>query len=353
MTAADGAGNRVAAAAADSVEPQFSVGGRVRALRRASGMTQTELAHGRFSKEYVSQVERGKTRPSDETLEWLADRLGTDRAFLELGVSAADASRAERALARAQRLVDEHKYADAVDAFREARAGITGLGVPALALRALRGQAWAEIRQGDVGAARTLLGEAHAVAEAPDFTDVDRADLVFLGGVCAYTVSEIEAAVATFEQALDLAERSRLPCDRLRSDIFHWRARCYRRLRDWPAAREDIDRALELADARSDPRQAADALFQASLVAQREGQWLLARRHADESKTLFAQLGDRAAVARLLNNIAGLNHLLGDPETAVTELREAFEIFVDLDLAADAGYVLSSLRRHPPRYRQP
>ena len=66
-----------------------TVGERVRSLRRSAGLSQAELAGGRFSKEYVSQIERGKTRPTDETLEWLADRLATDREFLEYGVSRA------------------------------------------------------------------------------------------------------------------------------------------------------------------------------------------------------------------------------------------------------------------------
>ena len=47
--------------------------------------------------------------------------------------------------------------------------------------------------------------------------------------------------------------------------------------------------------------------------------------------------------ARLLNNLAGLNHLLGSPERAVTLLEEAFQSFVELDLPVDAGYVCSSL----------
>ena len=47
-------------------------GDRLRLLRVAAGLTQTELAGDRFSKEYVSQIERGKTRPTAETVEWLA-----------------------------------------------------------------------------------------------------------------------------------------------------------------------------------------------------------------------------------------------------------------------------------------
>ena len=37
---------------------------RLRTLRKHAGLTQTELAGERFSKEYVSQIELGKTRPS-------------------------------------------------------------------------------------------------------------------------------------------------------------------------------------------------------------------------------------------------------------------------------------------------
>src|SRR4026208_2237008 len=54
------------------------LGERVRQLRVAAGLTQTDLAGERFSKEYVSQIERGKTRPTRETIEWIAARLGGD-----------------------------------------------------------------------------------------------------------------------------------------------------------------------------------------------------------------------------------------------------------------------------------
>ena len=247
--------------AAEPQEASISVGGRIRALRRSSGMSQSELADGRFSKEYVSQIERGRTRPNGETLDWLAGRLGTDRAFLEHGLSAADAARAEEALQQAERLVEAHRNAEAATAFGEAGAAAAEIGVPRLVLRALRGEAWAEIRSGQVGAARSLLTEAETLAVDPQFTDVDRADLLFLAGVCDTTESNTGAAIATFGQALELAERSGLACDRLRADIFEWRARCYRRLRDWPGAREDAAHALELANARGDRRQAALALF--------------------------------------------------------------------------------------------
>src|SRR2546422_11510174 len=83
-----------------------ALGARVRELRQAAGLTQSELAGERFSKEYVSQIERGKTRPTRETVDWLAVRLGVDAGFLANGVATDERGRLEGALARAEALIE-------------------------------------------------------------------------------------------------------------------------------------------------------------------------------------------------------------------------------------------------------
>ena len=95
-------------------------------------------------------------------------------------------------------------------------------------MRTLSGEAWARMQEGDVRAAVELLNGARATAEGSVFSDVDRAELVFRLGVCRYKLSSVSTAVALLDEALALAERSDLPCDGLRSDIYHWRSRCHR-----------------------------------------------------------------------------------------------------------------------------
>jgi tetratricopeptide (TPR) repeat protein len=148
------------------------------------------------------------------------------------------------------------------------------------------------MQEGDVRAAVELLNEARATAEGSVFSDVDRAELVFRLGVCRYKLSSVSTAVALLDEALSLAERSDLPCDGLRSDIYHWRSRCHRRQRDFEAAREDVEHALELAQGVDDRRKMADAYFQASLVAERTGHWVLSRNYAERAKNLFQELDD-------------------------------------------------------------
>lgn len=328
---------------ATTTPPAASVGDRVRALRAAAQLTQSELAGGHFSKEYISQVERGKTRPSPKALDWLAAQLGTDRAFLQHGISTVDSVRAESLLERAEGLSEQHHYGEAVDAFRSA-AAVAGLTtVPSLALRSLVGEAWAHSQQGEIDEALALLEQARTLADQETFGDVERADVLFRIGVCRYKLSKITEALVLFRRALQLVARSGEGREELRSDIHHWRSRCFRRQREWDAAREDIALALELAERIGDRHRTAAAYFQASLVAEREGNWLLARQHGERAKALFEELGDEANVGRMLNNLGGINHLLGNNERAVELLGEAFERAVETGLTPDAGHVLCSL----------
>jgi tetratricopeptide (TPR) repeat protein len=156
-------------------------------------------------------------------------------------------------------------------------------------------------------------------------------------------LSSISTAVGLFNEALALAERSGLPCDQLRLNVFAWRSLCYRRQRDFEAAREDVERALELAEAMHDARALGQAYFQASILAERDGHWVLARTYAEKAKTQYEGLADRANVGRLLNNLGGLEFLLGKPEQAVEHLKHAFSVALEVGRDEDAAKAVSSL----------
>jgi tetratricopeptide (TPR) repeat protein len=319
------------------------LGERVRQLRVAAGLTQTDLAGERFSKEYVSQIERGKTRPTRETIEWLAAKLGADAGFLERGVSTDERSRVEGMLARAEALANAHRYDEAVDELENSRTAVMATGAIELEARALSTEAWARMERGEVKPALELLERCRTINDGPGFSDVDRAQVLFRMAVCRYHLSSIASAVALFSEALKLAEGSGLPCDLLRSEILGWRSRCYRRQRDLEAAREDVERALELAQSLDDHRTMANVYFQASLVSERMGHWVLARSYAERAKAYYEQLNDERNVGRLLNNLGGLNFQLGKPERAVEDLKSAYTVLLDKGSDAEAANVVSSL----------
>jgi tetratricopeptide (TPR) repeat protein len=319
------------------------LGERLRQLRVAAGLTQTDLAGDRFSKEYISQIERGKTRPTVETTEWLALRLGVDAGFLQSGVSADERAKAEAILARADALLEEGRLDESIEEYARALPAVLGTGAVELHVHALKGEAMAHAHNGDVKNALTMLGEARELVEREEFSDIDRAEVLYRLGVCRYLLSSISTAVSLFNEALVLGERSGLPSDELRLNVFSWRSRCYRRQRDYEAAREDVELALELAEAMHDARALGAAYFQASVLAERDGHWVLARTYAEKAKAQYEELSDRANVGRLLNNLGGLEFLLGKPEQAVDHLKHSFAVALELGHEEEAATAISSL----------
>jgi tetratricopeptide (TPR) repeat protein len=285
------------------------LGERMRQLRVAASMTQTDLAGDRFSKEYMSQIERGKTRPTRETIDWLAQRLGVDAGFLANGVSADERGRVDAALARAEALLEARRNDEALEEFEGIRAAVLATGMQELESRALSGEATARMRL----------------------------------GVARYKLNSIQTAIGLFDEALKLAERSEIPSDQLRSNVLAWRSRCYRRRRDLEAAREDVERALELAEGLNDKRTAADVYFQASIIADREGHWVLARSYAERAKAAYEELSDRGNLGRLLNNLGGINFLLGHPEEAVDFLKDAVRIALEVGNDAEAAHAVNGI----------
>jgi tetratricopeptide (TPR) repeat protein len=316
------------------------LGARLRQLRVAASLTQSELAGDRFSKEYLSQIERGKTRPTADTLAWIAERLGVDVSYLETGQSWDEYAEVEAAVVRAEAAVEGQQY-------DEALAALEGLQhspeARELEFRALMAEGWARTAQGELRPALELLVRARELSELQGFSDVERADVLYRMGVCRYKLTSINTAQTLLSEALDLADRSGIPCDRLRSHILEWRSRCSRRQRDFEAAREDIERALELAERLDDALTVAHVTFQASLVAERDGHWLRARSLAERAKELYEAHGDRVNLGRMLNNLGGLNYLLGKPDDAISYLKRAFSVALEVGSEADAAQAVSSL----------
>jgi tetratricopeptide (TPR) repeat protein len=306
-------------------------------------MTQSELAGGRFSKEYVSQIERGKTRPTPETIRWLAARLALDPGFLADGVASDQRDRIEAGLARAEALAASDRLEESLEAYDELGPAVSAAQVPALEVRTALGQAKALELQGRIQEALGLVAHARDITEGSQFSDIERAEVLYRMGVCRYKLSSVSTATSLLNQALLLAEASGMPSDQLRSEILHWRSRCYRRQRDYQAAREDVEQALELAEGLGDPRAMGALYFQASLLAERAGHWVLARSYAERSKAQAEVLADRKHLGRVLNNLGGLNFLLGDPEKASRYLKDAFAAAIDAGSDADAAQAVSSL----------
>src|SRR5204862_127654 len=87
----------------------------------------------------------------------------------------------------------------------------------------------------------------------------------------------------------------------------------------------------------------ADVYFQASIIADREGRWVLARSYAERAKSAYEELADRSNLGRLLNNLGGINFLLGHPDEALALLKDAVRIALEVGNDAEAAHAVNGI----------
>jgi tetratricopeptide (TPR) repeat protein len=318
------------------------LGERVRQLRVAAGLTQTNLAGTRFSKEYISQIERGKTRPTQETIEFLATQLGVDAGYVANGVETAELSRAEAQLAQAEALLAGARYQEAAQAFEGAQAGVAATGLAELELQRVCGLSWALMESGDVRRAVDMLVEVQTWSSFSSMNDLQRADYLYRLGVGRARLGSTHVAMGILSEAYKAGTEA-LASEALLAGILSWRSMCLQRLRDIDLAREDAEHAVALSERSGDPRTQAYALFQASLAADREGRYVLARRYAEQARAKYEEIDDQVQLGKILNNLGGVHFQMGDHDTALEHFKRAYSCLLDAGSDALCGAVLCSI----------
>ncbi|SMF62087.1 tetratricopeptide repeat protein [Streptomyces sp. Amel2xC10] len=180
-------------------EPEV-IGRRVQQLRVGRGLTQRQLAEPTYTPAYISTLEAGRVRPSDEALKHIAERLGVDFEELSTGRSARLVTDLRLRLTEAQRTL---ATGDAEDAARQYEALLTEAHANDLAeeeATALLGLGECGIDTGDLEAARDHFERAEArMADAPLPCRVPalrgRAVAHYLAGELRYSVYLLESAL--------------------------------------------------------------------------------------------------------------------------------------------------------------
>ena len=274
---------------------------------------------------------------------WFADRLGVERQSLEGDAGPAAQAEFAAVVARAEASVEARRHTEAVDELTRIRRAVASAADPHLALRHGMTLGWALQHLGRLDEAAAVLGAAVSDAAGLGDADADHAAVLFRLGVVRFKMGSHATALSLLDEALRLAGTADRTSDALRVRILNTRAKIRRRQKDFTAAAEDVQQALELARALDDDRVLAETYLDASLVAERRNEYTRARDYAERSKALFERVSDHEYVGKLLNNLGQLHAITGRPQDAVPLLRESFRIAVEQDNRIDAAFAASSL----------
>ncbi|MFH8983743.1 helix-turn-helix domain-containing protein [Streptomyces varsoviensis] len=324
-----------------------SLGARIRRLRRAAGMSQSELAGGGLSPSYISLLEAGKRTPSPDVLRQLSERLGcAPEHLLEClePEERPDALQAE--LRYAEISLRNGDPAAALETYTAVceRAGAAG---------------YEDVRiAAEFGAARALehggrLEEAadryQRLLDAPDAGrgSVPRLAVAVALCRCYREIGDLAHAIELANQVLEEARRLQLTPTVLGIELLSTLVGLYCERGDLHRAASLARTAIEEAEGVSDRKALGAAYWNAGVVAHRGGASADALPLLERALALYAEGDDARALARLRNAYAAvlMRSEPADTATAKAQLLRSAEVLADEGSTVDVAYCETALAR--------
>lgn len=281
--------------------PPDTLGGRIRAARESLHLSLAHVAGDRYSTSLISQIERNRVEPSEESLQFLAKRLQLP--LEELKVLAKQQRESE---------VEAHQY----KIYQE-----------------LRTEALQALSTKHPYQARDLLKDL-SLGQVP--TPL-RWRLAALRGQCYFTLREFLAAQRDFMYAVTELPPS-VPADQqMEAMTLHLHlAAALRELNQFDAAFEEYQVALNLMSSSTALNYIAEAHWGMSLVAferanlvecppDREKELSLALKHAENACILYRSIGENIRDALLTCQIGLIEQASGKLDDARRHLCEVLE----------------------------
>jgi tetratricopeptide (TPR) repeat protein len=305
-----------------------TLGGRIRAARQELHLSLAEVAGERYSTSLISQIERNRVDPSQESLRYLAERL--ELALEDLTALAQQQRNSEVEVSR-YKIYEEQRIqaqqALANNRPREALKLLEDLPIAQIPLAtrwrlaALRGQCYFNLRQ-FVSAQRDFLA---AVAEKPEIVPSDQNPEVMLLylylAAASRELGQLDDALKQYQVALKLMNVG----TSLR----------YIAEAEWGMAFTAFELARRAAE------ESGSRLVEGSLVQ-------TALHHAESARTMYQAIGDELSVAALSCEIGLIEQASGRLDEARTLLRGVLEQWQPI-LAEPVENTLAGQRRKQER----
>ncbi|GLX49969.1 transcriptional regulator [Streptomyces hygroscopicus subsp. hygroscopicus] len=185
-----------------------TVGRRVQQLRAQRGLTQRQLAEPAYTPAYVSTLEAGRVRASDEALRHIARRLGVSFEELALGRPAHLATELRLRLTEAQRMLADGRAEEAARRYTELLDEAESHALPGEQVTALLGLGECAVETGELATAHTHFERAEE--HLADASPAARVPAVRGRAVAHYLAGELRYAVYLLESTLDELNRNGL-----------------------------------------------------------------------------------------------------------------------------------------------
>jgi tetratricopeptide (TPR) repeat protein len=297
------------------------IGRRVQQLRTERGLTQKQLAEPAYTPAYVSTLEAGRVRPSEEALRHIAERLGVAYEELATGRPARLATDLRLRLTDAQRTLATGEAEIAAEQYTALLAEAESHGLNAECAAALLGLGECALDTGDLATARERFEQSEKrLADAPLPV---RVPALRGRAVSHYLAGELRYACYLLESTIDELNRGGLHDPDALLLLYAAVIAPYMDMGAHARAAQAAEFALALAPQVGDPALLARMHRSVARTMIAEGRMAEADASLGKAAELYRQLQIRTELANCHWMRGYLYAQNGDLERAESELREA------------------------------
>ncbi|MDF3146120.1 MULTISPECIES: tetratricopeptide repeat protein [unclassified Streptomyces] len=299
------------------------IGRRVQQLRVERGLTQRQLAEPAYTPAYISTLESGRVRPSDDALRHLADRLGVGFEELATGRPAHLATDLRLRLTGAQRTLAAGEAETAAEQYAALLAEARRHELLEVEADALLGLGECGLYTGELTEARDHFERAEQVLAEADAPLPARVPALRGRAVSHYLAGELRYAVYLLESTLDELNRGGLHDPDALLLLYASVIGPYMDMGVHARAAQAAEYALALAPKAADPALVARMHRSVARTLLAEGRIAEADASLAKAAELYRQLQIRTELANC-HWMRGYVHAQnGDLENAEAALREA------------------------------
>jgi tetratricopeptide (TPR) repeat protein len=273
------------------------LGRRVRKLRSEKGLSQDDLAGTRYTAAYVSHIEHGKRRASEEALRFFADQLGISYEELLTGRSPEADLMLELEIERSFAAIHEGNAKESLERLESARSEAREVGASRALARAEEGIALALFKQG-------LYKEALVTYEGLDanLTDAspeDRTPAVVGRARSLFHLARLHDALDLLEPHLARLNRSAAPDPTALMQVYACLIPVYYDLGQVERAKKAAAKGTDLVAEVADPEGLACLHVNRAGLLLEEKQTRGALAALGRAQDLFRQLGWRSEATKV------------------------------------------------------
>lgn len=308
--------------------------------RLSRELTQSDIAGDRFTKQYVSMVEKGYVKLSNNAIKYITRKLKLPKSYFDNGLFKEEKERLDELIIDIDKLSDSYNYSKAeiktLEALKISKEAKNDDYTNIFQVKLAR----IMIETKRLNKSETILNKTNKYfSEEKDFKNLSYS--YYWTGVLCMVREKYTDALFMFNKVIEENSKLKRKIDlSLNARATAKIAQIYRETENYRGAKEKYEEAVKLAEKSKDDYILGMTYWRYGLLLQREGEYEKAISYYNKAAPIYKRLKYEKQPLKINNNLANLYYYLNDYDNTIDLANKTIKISEDKGYETELAYAL-------------